>query len=447
MQRFPNDFIWGTATASYQIEGAYNEDGKGESIWDRFTHTGKSLNGETGNIACDHYHRVNEDVNIMANLGQKAYRFSVAWPRIFPDGKGMINKKGLEFYDKLVDKLLEKKITPFITLYHWDLPQKLEDKGGWRVKDTSYYFADYAKEVVKHLSDRVVNWMVLNEPVCSSVLGYQEAMHAPGVKEPPKIVNQTIHNLLLAHGLGVNVVRDLSKKRSEVGIAFNYAGIAIPATETPENIKAAEIAFKQTNKWWLDPLFTGEYPQDEWAKKGKDVPEITKEEMKLISSPLDFFGNNIYTGTLIETDSTPGSQEFKVVDYPKDAQKTTMDWAIDPRCIYYTLKFANDNYKIKKFYITENGVSFNDEISKDGKVHDPKRIEYLRDHLLSCKRAIDDGINLKGYFLWSLMDNFEWQHATSKRFGIIYTDYKNNCKRILKDSALWYKQVMESGKI
>ena len=445
MYRFPDDFIFGAATASYQIEGAYNEDGKSESIWDRFTHTGKSFNKETGDIACDHYHRIDEDVEMMAGLGLEAYRFSIAWPRIMPDGKGPVNKKGLDFYDRLIDKLLKKNIKPFVTLYHWDLPQKLEDKGGWRAKDTCYYFADYARETVKHFSDRVSNWITFNETWCSSVLGYETGEHAPGVKESPKTVNQVIHNLYLAHGLGVRTVRECGKKGSEVGLALCYPGNAvIPITETPENLNAADKAFMDHNKWWLDPLYKGEYPKDQWEFKGKDVPEITADEMKIISSPTDFLGVNIYHATLIEADNNPGSPGYKLIQRPDNSEKTTMNWPIDARSIYYLLKFTQKNYPAKKFYVTENGASFNDEISPDGKVHDPKRISFLHDYILSCKRTIDDGINLKGYFLWSLMDNFEWQHATSKRFGITYIDYKNNCKRILKDSALWYKETIQA---
>jgi len=443
--KFPKNFLWGCATASYQIEGAWNNDGKGESIWDRFSHTpGKILNNDTGDIACDHYHRFKEDIAIMAKLGLKAYRFSISWPRIIPSGKGKVNKKGLAFYDRLVDELLKNNIIPFITLYHWDLPQVLEDKGGWRVKDTSYAFNDYAKEVVNCLSDRDRDWMTFNEMPCSVVFGYKDGLHAPGLKEKPEVIRQVIHNMLLAHGLGVQTIRSNAKKQPEIGIAHNPA-VKIPKTTSPEDLSAAKLAFLDLNDkelgnaWWFDPLSKAKYPE-----KNTGISEITDEEMKIISTPIDFMGLNIYSGSMIESDNTCGSNGFRIVPYPENHPKTTMDWYINPDCIYYGLKLIHEMYGISKFYITENGCCFNDIISKDGYVHDNNRIDYLNTHITSAYRAISEGINLAGYFLWSFMDNFEWSHGYSKRFGIVYSDYKSQ-KRILKDSAVWYKNVIEQN--
>ncbi|NOX97188.1 MAG: beta-glucosidase [Nitrospirae bacterium] len=442
---FPNKFIWGCATASYQIEGAFAEDGKGESIWDRFSHTpGKIKNGDTGDVACDHYHRFSEDVNMMAEINLPAYRFSISWSRILPSGTGKVNEKGLEFYDRLVDKLLEKQIIPFVTLYHWDLPQALEDRGGWRNKDIASAFAEYVKVVVNRLSDRVTNWMTLNELPCVAFLGYQDGYHAPGAKEPPQVVNQVIHNLLLAHGLGVQVVRTQAKKQPEVGLVHNPA-VKIPATNSPEDFAAAKAAWFESNAWWFEPLYKGKYPRDLWQEKGKDVPEITDEEMEIISTPTDFLGLNMYTGALVKADNTPGSKGFKEIPYPEDHPKTTMGWPINPDCIYYALKFPREKYDIPKLYVSENGCALNDVISEEGKVYDISRIHYLRDHFASAHRAIKEGINLAGYFVWTLMDNFEWAYGCSQRFGIIFTDYSSQ-KRILKQSALWYKDFIEKTK-
>jgi beta-glucosidase len=442
--QFSDEFLWGCATASYQIEGAFDEDGKGESIWDRFSHTpGKIANGGTGDIACDHYHRVDEDINIMTEIGLKAYRFSIAWTRILPNGTGRINRKGLGFYDRLVDKLLQKHIVPFVTLYHWDLPQILQDRGGWRSKDTVYAFAEYAKAVVNLLSDRVANWMTLNEPPCSAILGYKTGYHAPGAKESEKVVNQVIHNFLLAHGLGVHVVKKYARKSPEVGLAYNPE-VRIPKTNSSEDIAAAKAAWLEANSWWFEPLYKGKYPEALWQAKGNDVPEITNEEMQIISTPTDFLGLNIYSGNLVEADNTPGSKGFKDVPYPASYPKTAMGWYINPECMYWGLKFPDEIYNIAKIYISENGCAFDDTISDDGEIHDDYRINYLKEHFIFAYRAIADGINLAGYFVWTLMDNFEWAYGYSKRFGIIFTNYASQ-KRIFKKSAFWYKTIIEKN--
>ncbi|OGS17829.1 MAG: beta-glucosidase [Elusimicrobia bacterium RIFOXYA2_FULL_40_6] len=448
--KFPGNFVWGAATASHQIEGAWNEDGKGESNWDRFNHkSGKVLNGDTGDVACDHYHRYKEDVALMKQIGLKAYRLSIAWPRIIPNGKGKVNQSGLDFYDRLIDELLKNNITPFVTLYHWDLPQKLEDKGGWRKKATSYAFADYAKEVTKHLSDRVTNWMTFNEMPCSANLGYKEGLHAPGLKESNKTMNQVVHNLLLAHGLGVQTIRKYSKKKCEVGLAHNGAVVA-PQTDSPADVAAAKKAWayldiknQWSNPFWFEPMFNGKYP--EAVLKSNDVPSFTASEMKIISSPLDFLGINVYSAGIVRADKN-SPDGFKKIPYPKKHPKTTMGWDINPDCIYYGVKFLAETYKIKKFYFTENGAAFNDAIARDGKIHDKARVDYLRAHFASAHRIVKDGIKLAGFFVWSFMDNFEWAYGYERRFGIIYVDYKTQ-KRTLKDSALWYKEVIKSNGI
>ncbi|OGS21659.1 MAG: beta-glucosidase [Elusimicrobia bacterium RIFOXYA2_FULL_39_19] len=448
--KFPKSFVWGAATASHQIEGAWQEDGKGESNWDRLNHTpGKIENGDTGDVACDHYHRYKEDVALMKHIGLKAYRLSTAWPRIIPNGTGKVNPKGLDFYDRLLDELLSNNIIPFVTLYHWDLPQKLEDKLGWRNKDTAYAYADYAKEVVKHFSDRVTNWMTFNEMPCSANLGYKSGEHAPGLKESNKIMNQVVHNLLLGHGLGVKTIRGYSKKKCDVGLAHNGAVVA-PQTNSPADIAAAKKAWayldlqnQWSNPFWFEPMFKGKYPDA--VLKSKDVPSFTPAEMKIISAPLDFLGINVYSAGVVCADKN-NPAGFKKIPYPKKHPKTTMNWDINPDCIYYGVKFLAETYKIKKFYFTENGAAFKDIVTKDNRVHDKARIDYLRNHFASAHRLIKDGFNLAGYFVWSLMDNFEWQKGYSQRFGIIYTDYKTQ-KRILKDSALWYKEVIKSKEV
>lgn len=436
---FPKDFEWGTATASYQVEGGWDADGKGESIWDRFTHTpGKTYNKQTGDISCDHYHKYKQDIDLMKKLKLNASRFSIAWTRILPNGTGKINQKGLDFYDRLVDKMLKEGITPFITLYHWDLPQKLEDKGGWRKKDTAYVFADYAKVIVSHLSDRVQNWMTLNEPTVVVDCGYKDGVHAPGAKEPNKVLNQISHNLLLAHGLGVQAVRAYSKGDCEVGLA-HASSVKVPKTLSKKDMEATRYIWDKHNLWWFEPVFNGKYPEELWKEQGKDVPKITDEEMRVISSPLDFLGLNTYFADIIEYDK---KNKYKVVPYR--GVRTTYGWGIIPESIYWGLKIPAQKYGIKKFYITENGVALTDIVTHDGKVHDYNRIDFLKNYLKSLHKAIKDGINVKGYFVWSFMDNFEWNGGYSQRFGLVYTDY-STLKRIPKDSAYFYKGVIKNN--
>lgn len=440
--RFPDGFLWGCATASYQIEGAFDEDGKGESIWDRFSRIpGKIVNNDTGDVSCDHYHQFEDDINIMAEIGLKAYRFSISWPRIIPTGTGKVNNKGLEFYDRLVNMLLQKNIIPFVTLYHWDLPQVLEDRGGWRNKDIAYAFADYVKVVVDCLSDRVTNWMTLNE-MPAVVYGYETGNSAPGVKENGKVINQIIHNLLLAHGLGVQVIRKNAKKQPEVGLVHDPF-IKIPRTESSEDIAAAKDAWFEANAWYFGPLYKGKYPERIWRERKNDVPNIDDKDMEIISTPTDFLGLNIYRGDVVEADHT-AFKGFKEISYPKEHPKTAMGWDINPDCIYYGARTVAEEYNVKKIFVSENGCSFEDKVSAEGRVHDERRINYLKDHFLSVHRAISEGIDVAGYFVWSLMDNFEWTYGYSKRFGIVYIDYKSQ-KRILKDSAFWYRNVIKQN--
>lgn len=445
---FPQGFLWGTATASYQIEGAYNEDGKGESIWDRFSHTpGAIYQFQNGDIACDHYHRWEEDENLMAMLGLTAYRFSISWPRIFPEGKGTTpNAKGLMFYDRLVDTLLEKNIQPMITLYHWDLPQALEDNGGWLNPDTAQYFADYAAVIFKKLGDRVTRWITLNEPWVSAFLGYGNAYHAPGKKDAKGAIIAA-HNLLLGHGLTVRAYR-ATGLFGQIGITLNLGPMHV-ATESAEDKAATKRYDGFLNRWFLDAVLKGQYPSDIWdwyTQKGWNFV-INPEDMQIINTPINFLGINYYTRGVIAAD--PHDPFLNAKNLPGIGERTEMDWEIYPTGLYELLIRLKKEYLTTEsstqtvplpVYITENGAAFYDKV-KDGKVNDKKRIDYLTAHLKQAYKAIQDGVNLRGYFIWSLIDNFEWAYGTSKRFGIVYTDYPTQ-KRIIKDSALFYKQVI-----
>ena len=437
---FPKDFIWASATASYQIEGGFDEDGRSPSIWDVFSKTpGKVLNGETGDLACDHYHRWEKDVALMKNLGLQAYRFSTAWPRIIPGGTGSVNKPGLDFYDRLVDKLLSLGIQPFCTLYHWDLPQSLEDAGGWRNKATSEAFAQYAEAVVKRLSDRVQNWITLNEPWCSSILGYERGIHAPGAKEPKKVVRQVIHNLLYGHGLALQAIREHAVKPPQVGFAHNPE-MVVPAFREKENWELAMKISYEESRWFLDPVLKGKYPKEQWDAAGVDGPEILEEEMNIISQPLDFLGLNIYHGALIAPDASR-PQGYRLVPYPEGHPHTTMGWPVNADCMGVALDFVNKYYGVSKIYITENGCAYPEGPDDKGEVKDTKRIDYLQRHLAQVHAAIGRGIPVRGYFCWSLMDNYEWERGYEQRFGITHVDYKTQ-KRTVKQSGKWYGEVI-----
>ena len=441
--RFPEGFLWGVATAAYQIEGAWNEDGKGVSIWDTFSHTqGKIADGSTGDVACDHYLRWREDIALMKELGVKAYRFSIAWTRILPQGAGTVNPKGLGFYDRLVDGLLEANIKPFVTLYHWDLPQALQDIGGWANRDVAYYFADYAAVVAHKLGDRVKHWMTHNEPWVTTWGGHGAGTLAPGIKNA-KVALQVAHHLLLSHGLAIEVLRDLGDSETKVGIVLTLSPVH-PASDSEEDKAAAWRNDGFHNRWFLDPIFVGSYPADMWEWFGQLVPEVKPGDMKIIGRRIDFLGVNYYTRGVVRHDPKGGMLKLSHVRI-ESSEYTEMGWEVYPDGLYELLTRLNCEYKIPEFYITENGAAFKDEVTPDGKVHDERRLNYLREHFLRAHKAIRDGVPLKGYFVWSLMDNFEWAHGYTKRFGIVYVDYETQ-KRIVKDSGYWYKQVIaENG--
>jgi len=455
--KFPKDFKWGVATASYQIEGAWKKDGKGESIWDRFSHTkGKIRDGHTGDIACDSYHRFKEDVKVMKSLGIKQYRFSISWPRILPNGKGRVNEKGVTYYHRLIDELLKNGITPYITMFHWDLPQNLEDEGGFRVKSTSYAFAEYAKVLAKRYSDKAVNWITLNEPLATAYAGYKLGMHAPGAKVSEKTLNQVIHNLLLSHGLGVLALGAYGKQDCNAGISMNPF-VRMPATAGSKDYAAAKESWYSgknellrrsneppkmnwTNGWWFDPLYLGKYPAGQWQEKKKDVPVITAEEMKIISTPTDFLGLNIYSGMNIKE----GKKGPEIVAFKENAPRMSSGGYITPEALYYGVRIPAERYGIKNVIVTENGSSCNDVLLHNGKVNDLARVDFFKKYLASLHKVFKHKIGLQGYFIWTLLDNFEWSAGYTERFGICYTDFPS-LRRIPKASAYFYKEVIKNN--
>jgi beta-glucosidase len=444
---FPKDFLWGTATSAYQIEGAVNEDGRGRSIWDTFSHTpGKVDDGSNGDRANDHYHRYKEDVGLIAALGARAYRFSIAWPRIFPEGTGTPNAKGLDFYDRLVDELLKKGIEPFATLYHWDLPQALQDKvGGWQSTETSKAFGSYAGTVAKRLSDRVRNIFTVNEVGRFVDFGYGWAIDAPGLKLPPAKLNQVHHNVALGHGLAVQAIRAQGRAGTRVGPAENITG-CVPAIDTPDNIRAAEIATREFNANFLGVVLEGKYTDGFLAYTGKDAPKFTTDELKIISSPIDFVGLNIYTPQYYVTakDGAPG---FNVLPMPSSFPHMLSDWLrVGPEAAYWVPRLAAKAWNLKNIYISENDTSSADKMTADGKVYDLDRIMYLRNYLTQLQRATSEGIPVRGYFLWSLMDNFEWIHGYRERFGLYHVDF-DTLARTPKLSAEFYRNVIAQNAI
>jgi beta-glucosidase len=439
-QKFPQGFLWGSATASYQVEGAVNEDGRGPSIWDTFSHTpGKTNNGDTGDVADDHYHRYKEDVQLMKALGLKTYRFSVAWPRVFPQGTGIPNPKGLDFYNRMLDELLAANIQPYCTLFHWDLPQALEDKGGWQSRDTSEAFANYAGYVAEHLSDRVKNFMTLNEMSSFCDIGYRDGRHAPGLKLSPAGVNQVRHHAVLAHGLGVQAIRAHAKPGTKVGLAEN-ASATVPVIETPKHIAAAAKAYREINAPYLTVVMEGKYTDGYLHRTGADAPKFTAADMKAIGSPVDFVGLNVYTPTYVHDDGSPAG--FALIPSPKSYPHMMSDWLhVGPEALYWSPKLAAQLWNIKEIYITENGASSADVLAPDGHIYDTDRTMYLRNYLTQLHRAVSEGIPVKGYFCWSLLDNYEWADGYAYRFGIHYVDFKTQ-KRTPKLSAHFYKEVI-----
>ncbi|MFN3674537.1 MAG: GH1 family beta-glucosidase [Sphingomonas pseudosanguinis] len=438
-QSFPKDFLWGTATAAYQIEGAVNEDGRGQTNWDVFSHTsGKVANGDTGDVACDSYHRYKEDIALMRNLGIKAYRMSLAWSRIFPEGRGKPNAKGLDYYNRVIDALLEAGIQPNVTMFHWDLPQALP--GGWQNRDTAKAFADYAGFMAGKLSDRVHRFMTVNELRCFTDLGHMVGIHAPGLKLAPAQVNQVRHHGVLAHGLGVQAIRANAKAGTEVGIADN-ANIYAPAIETPEHIEAAKKAFRDDNAMFLTAVMEGRYIDSYLASAGANAPKVQAGDMAAIGSPLDFVALNIYTPTFVKADASDPRGYTPLPHLPQSPRMASPWLYVGPEAAYWGVRAVSELWKPKAIYISENGTSADDTLNKSGLVDDSDRIMYLRNYLGQFRRAAAEGYPLKGYFLWSLMDNFEWADGYGKRFGIHHVDFATQ-KRTPKLSALWYKELI-----
>lgn len=438
---FPKDFIWGTATAAYQVEGAWNEDGRGSSVWDTFSKTpGKTRNGDTGDVADDFYHRYKEDVALMKRLGVKGFRFSISWSRVFPKGDGAPNPKGLDFYKRLLDELHAAGIEPYCTLFHWDLPQALEDKqGGWRSRETAKAFADYAAYCATHLSDRITNWMTINEFRSFIEAGYGSGNHAPGLRVARGVLAQTRHNALMAHGLAVQAIRAHAKKGARVGIAEDMHG-AMPAIETPEHIRAAEIAIRNFNEMYAVPMYEGKYPERYLNALGADAPKFTSEDLKIISSPLDFTGVNIYTTQEVMAADNPDG--YVTIPRPATYPRLMADWLFyNPQAVYWTPKLMAKVWGIREMYITENGCSAADTMNSAGQVLDTDRINYLRNYLTQLQRSVSEGVPVKGYFLWSLLDNFEWTKGYAERFGITYVDFKSQ-QRTPKLSYEFYKTVI-----
>ena len=444
---FPNGFLWGTATSAYQIEGAVSEDGRGRSIWDTFAHTpGKIEDHSDGDRANDHYHRYKEDVGLIKALGARAYRFSIAWPRVFPDGTGAPNPKGLDFYDRLVDELLANNIEPFATLYHWDLPQALQDKvGGWQSSETSRAFGEYAGHVAERLSDRVKSIFTVNEVGRFVNFGYGWGIDAPGLKLPMAELNQVRHHVALGHGLAVQAIRARGRAGTKVGPAENIAA-CLPAIDTPENIRAAEIATRELNAGFLGVVLEGKYTDGFLSFAGKDAPKFTDAELKIISSPLDFVGLNIYAPQfyVVAKDRAPG---FDVLPFPASFPHMNSEWLrVGPETAYWVPRIAAKIWNIENIYISENGTSSEDKLAADGKVYDLDRIMYLRNYLMQLQRATSEGVPVRGYFLWSLMDNFEWIFGFEKRFGLYRVDFET-LERRPKLSASFYRDVIARNAI
>lgn len=431
------DFIWGSATASYQIEGAWNEDGKGENIWDNFTHVpGKIDNGGTGDIACNHYHLYKEDVKLMSDLGMKAYRFSISWARLLPDGTGKVNPKGIEFYNNLIDELLKYNITPFVTLFHWDLPYALYLKGGWMNPQIADWFEEYTTVIAENFGDRVKNFITLNEPSVFMGCGYWEGSHAPGFKLGDRDLLRIGHNIHLAHGKAVGVLRN-KVENANIGITLATQP-KIPVTPADEQsaydayFYSGLGGFLWSTQYWLDPIVFGKYADNLVKEAGDLFPKVTEEEMKIINQKIDFIGLNIYEA-----------------QYQGDYQRTQgtahteLNWDVAPDALKWGIKLNYQRYKLP-IYITENGMSAHDWVGLDGKVHDPNRIDFLHRYLKGLKAAAEEGCDIRGYFHWSFMDNFEWARGYNPRFGLVHVDYKTQV-RTPKDSAYWYKEVIKNN--
>ncbi len=442
---FPKGFVWGSATASYQVEGAATEGGRGPSIWDTFSHTaGRVHGGDTGDVADDYYHRYKDDIALMKDLGLKGCRFSISWSRIFPTGTGAPNSQGVDFYQRMVDALLAAGVEPYCTLYHWDLPQALEDKGGWRNKDTAKAFADYAGYTAGKLGSRVKHYMTINEMRTFVELGYGNGTHAPGLKLNAKDLAQLTHHVVLGHGLAVQSVRAATGPGTKVGLAENCEATT-PVMETAEHIAAARTAMREENAQFLSVVMEGRYTERYLKRLGADAPRFTPEEMATIGAKLDFVGINVYQLQFVRADASEAG--YAVVPAPASYPRMYSPWLqVGPEGLYWAPKLVADLWKVKEIYITENGCSSSDVVAADGEVYDTDRVMFLRNYLTQLQRGIADGVPVKGYFLWSLLDNFEWADGYEKRFGITYVDFATQ-KRTPKLSAKFYKQVIAANRV
>ncbi|MEU8053075.1 GH1 family beta-glucosidase [Micromonospora haikouensis] len=459
---FPEGFVWGSATASYQIEGGATEDGRGPSIWDTYSHTpGRTLNGDTGDVAADHYHRWREDLGHIAELGLSAYRFSISWPRVQPGGSGAFNRAGLDFYSRLVDGLLERGVRPVATMYHWDLPQELEDAGGWPARDTALRFQEYAAGIVEALGDRVHTWTTFNEPWCSAYLGYGSGVHAPGRTEPAGAL-AAVHHLNLAHGLAGRVVRELAPA-AELSVTLNLH-VVRPASGSAADADAVRRIDALANRAFLGPLLDGAYPADLLADTAKvtDWSFVRDGDERTIAVPLDVLGVNYYSTTLVRawdgvsarsdndghgsSAHTPWVGADDVDFLPQPGPYTAMGWNIEPAGLTELLLRLHREHPGLPLMITENGAAFDDVVTPDGRVHDERRLDYLYRHIDAVGAAMDAGADVRGYFVWSLLDNFEWAWGYDRRFGIIRVDYDTQ-ERIWKDSAHWYRALAATGRL
>jgi beta-glucosidase len=450
---FPTEFLWGAATAAYQVEGAVAEDGRTPSIWDTFSHTpGRVLEGDTGDVACDHYHRYREDVDLMSRLGLSSYRFSVSWSRVQPGGRGPLNQAGVDFYRRLIDELEERDILPWLTLYHWDLPQELEDAGGWPERDTAYRFAEYAGLMHEALGDRVRHWTTLNEPWCSAFLGYGSGDHAPGRNEPAASV-RAAHHLMLGHGLAVEALR-AGDMPAQIGVTLNLYAVS-PVSDSEADADAARRVDGMANRIFLDPVLLGRYPEDvvEDLRPVTDMAHVRDGDLEVISSTLDMLGVNYYTRYVVSApemldgvgdgwrsspSAFPGSEHVQFGN--RGLPVTAMNWEIDAPGLLEVLRRVSREYTDLPIYLTENGAAFDDVPDANGRVEDLGRVDFFAQHLRACHQAISEGVPLRGYFAWSLLDNFEWGFGYTKRFGMVYVDYSTQ-RRTPKASADWYAQV------
>jgi beta-glucosidase len=451
-QTFPKKFVWGFAAAAPQIEGAAFTDGKGESVWDYFCRQpGKVANGDTLDVACDHYHRYDQDFRLMAQLGAKHYRLSLAWPRIYPEGDGALNQKGLDFYHRLFDSMEKHGLQPWVTMFHWDLPQALETRyGGWRDRRVAEAFARYADTIVKEFGDRVKNWITLNEIPCFTHLGYRVGSKAPGLKLGDDVVNQTFHHALLCHGEGVRAVREHGGRGARVGLTDNSC-ISVPLTETEADIAAARECFQVSNAQTIDAMYRGHYHPTFLRNVGKNAPKVARGDFDLISLPTDFLGLNIYTGGFVRAPhrgaKIPRGQKFEWLPLPAAYPQADASWLkIMPQVLYWGPRLAAEVYGAKSIYITENGCGYNDPAPVNGEVHDLHRRDLVRNYLGEMRRGIGDGVPVHGYFLWSFMDNYEWEDGYERRFGVVYCDFKTQ-KRTPKTSARWFSRVITENRL